>query len=107
MTSTAIPAEETVRAVVCTELVGEDALELQHRPRAPLGPKAVRIRVRAASVNYPDVLMIRGQYQARTEPPFVPGTEVAGDVVEVGPEATGLAVGDRVLSVVGVGAFAT
>ncbi|WP_083749603.1 NADPH:quinone oxidoreductase family protein [Frankia sp. CcI49] len=111
MTSTVTSAEEQVRAVVCTDLVGEDALELRDRPRAPLGPKAVRIRVRAASVNYPDVLMIRGEYQARTEPPFVPGTEVAGDVVEVGSEvgaeAGGIAVGDRVLSVVGAGAFAT
>ncbi|MBL7502065.1 NADPH:quinone oxidoreductase family protein [Frankia sp. CNm7] len=107
MTSTATPAEDTVRAVVCTELTGEDALEVRDRPRAPLGPRAVRIAVRAASVNYPDVLMIRGQYQARTEPPFVPGTEAAGDIVEVGAEVTGLAVGDRVLSVVGVGAFAT
>lgn len=99
--------DRTVRAVVCTALLGEDALELRDEPPAPLGPKAVRIRVRAASVNYPDVLMIRGQYQARSEPPFVPGTEVAGEITEIGPEVSGHQVGDRVLSVCGTGAFRT
>jgi NADPH2:quinone reductase len=58
-------------------------------------------------VNFPDVLMVRGLYQARAEPPFVAGTECAGVVTEAGPQAGGLAVGDRVLAVVGTGAFAT
>jgi NADPH2:quinone reductase len=94
-------------AAVCTELSGEGAVELQTLAAAPLGPAAVRIAVQAASVNFPDVLMTRGLYQARLEPPFVPGTECAGVITEVGEEVSGLAVGDRVLTLCGSGAFAT
>jgi NADPH2:quinone reductase len=93
-------------AVVCTDLGGDGTLELRDWEVAAPGPGAVRIEVRAASVNFPDVLMVRGLYQARAEPPFVAGTECAGVVTEAGPQA-GLAVGDRVLAVVGTGAFAT
>ena len=94
-------------AAVCTELSGEGAIELQTVDTAPLGPTAVRIAVRAASVNFPDVLMIRGLYQFRPEPPFVPGSECAGVISEVGDDVTGLDVGDRVLTLCGSGAFAT
>ena len=94
-------------AAVCTELSGEGAIELQTLEPSPLEPAAVRIAVRAASVNFPDVLMVRGLYQARLDPPFVPGTECAGLVTEVGDDVTGLAVGDRVLTLCGSGAFAT
>jgi NADPH2:quinone reductase len=94
-------------AAVCTELSGEGAIELQTLDPAPLGPGAVRIAVRAASVNFPDVLMIRGLYQLRPEPPFVPGSECAGIITEVGDDVSGLAVGDRVLTISGSGAFAT
>jgi NADPH2:quinone reductase len=94
-------------AAVCTELSGEDAIELQTLDAAPLGPAAVRLAVRAASVNFPDVLMIRGLYQFRPEPPFVPGSECAGVITEVGDDVSGLAVGDRVLTICGSGAFAT
>jgi NADPH2:quinone reductase len=94
-------------AVVCTDLGGDGTLELRDWEVAAPGPGAVRIEVRAASVNFPDVLMVRGLYQARAEPPFVAGTECAGVVTEAGPQAGGLAVGDRVLAVVGTGAFAT
>jgi NADPH2:quinone reductase len=51
--------------------------------------------------------MVRGLYQARPEPPFVPGTEGAGVITELGSDVSGLAVGDRVLAVLGSGAFAT
>jgi NADPH2:quinone reductase len=94
-------------AAVCTELSGEGAIELRDLDPAPLGPAAVRIAVRAASVNFPDVLMIRGLYQFRLEPPFVPGSECAGVITEVGGDVSGLAVGDRVLTICGSGAFAT
>ena len=50
-------------AAVCTELRGEDAIELQTRDAAPLGPAAVRIAVRATSVDFPDVLVTRGLYE--------------------------------------------
>jgi NADPH:quinone reductase len=97
-----------MRALVCTRLDGEDGLE----PRddwpttEALGPNQVRIAVHAASVNFPDALIIRGLYQMKAEPPFVPGNECAGVVTEVGADVTRVAVGDRVLALTGVGAFA-
>lgn len=94
-------------AAVCTDLSGEGAIELRDWPVPRPGPGAVRIAVRAASVNFPDVLMARGLYQSRMEPPFVAGMECAGVITEVGADVTGLAVGDRVLAVVGAGGFAT
>jgi NADPH2:quinone reductase len=94
-------------AAVCTALTGEDAIEVGPWKVPPLGPDGVRIDVRAASVNFPDVLVTRGRYQQRAEPPFVPGSECAGVVAEVGADVTGLAVGDRVLALVGMGAFCT
>lgn len=97
-----------MRAVVCTSLTGEDGLDARDDWPAPgaCGPEQVRISVRAASVNFPDVLITRGLYQIRKDPPFVPGNEAAGVVTEVGEKVDGVAVGDRVLTLVGVGAFA-
>ena len=94
-------------ALVCTELTGEDGLELRDVPAAPLADDTIRVAVRAASVNYPDVLIIRGQYQASATPPFVAGSECAGVVTEAGASVTGFAPGDRVLALPGTGAFAT
>jgi NADPH2:quinone reductase len=94
-------------AAVCTELSGEGSVEVRDWPLRALGPGAVRIAVRAASVNFPDVLMVRGLYQARLEPPFVVGMECAGVITEIGAEVTGLEVDDRVLALVGSGGFAT
>jgi NADPH2:quinone reductase len=93
-------------AAVCTSLDGEDSIEVKTMDPSPVRPTSLRIEVRAASVNFPDVLMIRGQYQAHFDPPFVPGSECAGVVVETGEAVTGFAVGDRVMAL-GVGAFAT
>lgn len=94
-----------ITAAVCTKLDG--SLEVREWDDPLLGPGAVRIAVRAASVNFPDALMVRGLYQHRSEPPFIAGSECAGVITEVGSEVTGLAVGDRVLAVPGAGAFGT
>ena len=64
------------------------------------------MRVGAAAVNFPDVLVIAGEYQIKVPPPFVPGSEFAGAVVEVGSDVTDLAVGDRVTGTGIAGAFA-
>lgn len=97
-----------MRAVVCTSLIGEDGLEARHdwEPPGPLQPHQVRIAVEAASVNFPDVLITRGLYQLKRHPPFVPGNEASGTVVETGTDVTGVMTGDRVLALTGVGAFA-
>jgi NADPH2:quinone reductase len=93
-------------AAVCTSLSGTDNLALQDWVVRDVGPGDVRLDVRAASVNFPDVLMVRGLYQAKLEPPFVAGSECAGVITEIGQGVRDLAVGDRVLAVTGA-AFAT
>jgi len=97
---------DTMRALVCPELGGEEVLRVDDIATPACGPSDVRIGVHAAAVNFPDCLVIRGQYQNRQEPPFVPGHEVAGAVLEVGAEIDGITVGDRVLAMPGVGGFA-
>jgi NADPH2:quinone reductase len=62
--------------------------------------------VQAAAVNYPDVLLVADQYQVSVPTPFVPGSEFAGEVVELADGVTGVAVGDRVFGTGMVGAFA-
>lgn len=94
------------RAVLCTRLDGPDALEITTQEPRPLGAHEVRLRVRAAGLNFPDLLMTRGGYQFRPDLPFVPGMESAGDVVELGSAVTSVSVGDRVIAPLRLGAFA-
>jgi NADPH:quinone reductase len=95
-----------MKAWVATTLDGEDGLDLQELPSPQCGSEQIRITNHAVALNFPDVLITRGKYQLRLEPPFVPGSESAGIVTEVGTEVTGVTIGDRVLTVCGVGAFA-
>lgn len=85
------------KIVVCRELGPPEALALEEIPSAPLTPGEVRVAIRAAGINFPDVLMAAGEYQLKPPLPFTPGVEAAGDVVEVSAAATGVAVGDRVI----------
>src|SRR5690349_18766343 len=93
------------RKVVCRELGPPDRLRLESFASSPLAPGQVRVAIRAAGINFPDVLMAAGQYQLKPELPFTPGVEAAGDVVEV-KEADGVAVGDRVIVKLRHGAYA-
>jgi NADPH2:quinone reductase len=97
-----------MRAVVCASLTGEDGLEIRrdHPEPGQLRGDQLRIAVAAASVNFPDTLITRGEYQVRAEPPFVLGNECAGTVTQLGADVTGYAIGDRVLALTGTGAFA-
>src|SRR6201989_1902691 len=84
------------KAVVCRELGPPDRLRLETFESRPLAPGQVRVAIRAAGINFPDILMAAGEYQLKPELPFTPGMESAGDVVE-GNGAEGIAVGDRVI----------
>jgi NADPH:quinone reductase len=95
-----------MRAVRCHELIGPSALRVDEVPDPSAGPGEVVIDVRAAGVNFPDVLVTYGRYQFKADPPFVPGGEVAGIVSGVGDGVTGLARGDRVAATMLSGAFA-
>jgi len=68
-------------------------------PDRPLLPREVRVRARAASINYRDLMMVVGQYDPRQALPLTPCSDMAGEVVELGAEVTRWKLGDRVLSV--------
>ncbi len=96
-----------MRAVVCEAFGGSDVLALREVPDPPPpGPRELQVRIEARGVQYVDVLMLAGKYQFRPEPPFIPGSEGAGEVVAVGPEVTGFKPGDRVMSRHRLGGFA-
>lgn len=69
-------------------------------------PGAVKIATRAAALNFFDILIVQGRYQVKPPFPFVPGAELAGEVVAVGPGVSGLREGDRVLTSSLLGGFA-
>lgn len=94
-----------MRAVVCREYGTPEDLVLDELPDLTPGPGQVVVKVRAAAVNYPDVLLIAGKYQIKVPPPFSPGSEMAGDVLAVG-DGVDYKPGDRVSATTFVGAFA-
>ena len=94
-----------MRAARITELTGPSSITAEDLD-APAPPEdGVVIDVRAAGVCFPDVLLSRGEYQMKPDPPFTPGCEVAGVVTSVGPNSR-YAVGDRVAAFPFLGGFA-
>jgi NADPH2:quinone reductase len=93
------------RAIVCRELGPPERLQLESFPQAPLQAGQVRVAVRAAGINFPDILMAAGEYQLKPELPFTPGVEAAGDVIEIDGEAAGVVLGDRVIVKMRHGAY--
>ncbi len=87
-----------MKAVVCREWSGPEALRIEEVEAPPLSARAVRIRVHAAGVNFADTLMIAGKYQVKPAFPFTPGLEVAGEAVEIGSGVGHLQPGQRVLA---------
>lgn len=95
-----------MKAVTCKEHGLPGKLELvSDWPEPTLGEHDILIEVKAAGLNFPDVLMIQGKYQMQPEMPFIPGGECAGVVTEMGAKVTRFKVGDKVLSAGGSGAF--
>ncbi|MGY3489331.1 NADPH2:quinone reductase [Bradyrhizobium sp. USDA 4011] len=92
------------KAVVCRELGPPERLQLENFASVPLQPGQVRVAIRAAGINFPDILMAAGEYQLKPALPFTPGSEAAGDVVEVN-EAAGVAVGAKVIVKMRFGAY--
>ncbi len=95
-----------VRAAICREYGPPEVVEIGDFPLAALEPGQVRVRALAASVNFPDVLFVADKYQFSVPPPFVPGSELAGVVLEVADDVGTFQAGDRVFGTVTVGAFA-
>ena len=88
-----------MKAMLCRAWGAPDVLRLEDVPPRALRSGEVRIRVRAAGVNFADSLMVSGTYQVKPPFPFTPGLEAAGEVIETGSGVTGLRTGQRVLAV--------
>jgi len=95
-----------MRAAVCRAYGPPEVVVVDDLPVPEVGAGQVRVEVAAASVNFPDVLLVADEYQLTAPLPFTPGSELAGIVAEVGEGVDGLAVGDRVFGATFVGAFA-
>ncbi len=95
-----------MRAVVVREYGFPGSLRVEELAAPVPGPGEVCVSVQVAGVNYPDLLVIRNEYQVRPPRPFSPGKELAGVVSGVGEGVTEFAVGDRVLALVEHGAYA-
>ena len=95
-----------MRALLSTAPGGPETLELSELPDPVAGPGELLVRVRAAAINFPDVIIIEDKYQMRPPRPFAPGGEIAGEVEAVGEGVVDWQVGDRLIAVPGFGGLA-
>lgn len=98
--------ENDVKAVQCKAFGDIGDLVVEDVAAPELGAGQVRVAVRAASVNFFDLLLVQGLYQVKPPLPFIPGSDAAGEVIELGPGVSGAKVGDRVVPMATGGAFA-
>jgi NADPH2:quinone reductase len=96
-----------MHAWLCENPIGVDALQWKELPTPEPGPGQVRVRIEAASLNFPDLLIVQNKYQMKPPLPFVPGSEFAGVVEAVGEDVAEPRVGQRVACLQGTGGFGT
>ena len=96
-----------MQAWLCENPVGVDALVWKELPTPQPGPGQVLLAIKAASLNFPDILIVQNKYQFKPPLPFVPGSEYAGVVQVLGEGVTHLRVGQSVACLSGTGGFAT
>src|ERR1019366_1853625 len=103
------PSEErlSMHAWLCENPVGVEALTWKELPTPDPKAGEIRVAIRAASLNFPDLLIVQNKYQAKPPLPFVPGSEYAGVVDAVGDGVKHLKVGDPVAAFAGTGGFGT
>ena len=95
-----------MRALLSHVIGGPQTLRLDEIADPVAGPGELLVRVHAAAINYPDVLIIEDKYQLKPPRPFAPGSEIAGEVEAVGEGVEGWSVGDRLIAVPGFGGLA-
>lgn len=95
-----------MKAIVCNEFGSIDNLSYTDVDDPTVKAKSVLIKVAAAGVNFPDGLLVQGLYQMRPDFPFIPGNEIAGEIIEVGAEVKHLQVGQKVVAMTLLGGFA-
>jgi NADPH2:quinone reductase len=96
-----------MKAWLCENPVGVDALTWTEMPTPLPGPGEVLIKIEAASLNFPDLLIVQNKYQMKPPLPFVPGSEFAGVIEALGKDVKDLKIGQRVACLQGTGGFAT
>ncbi len=96
-----------MHAWICDNPTGIDALNWKELPTPAPGPGEVLVEIKAASLNFPDLLIVQNKYQIKPELPFVPGSEYAGTVQAVGEGVRHLAVGQNIACLSGTGGFGT
>jgi NADPH2:quinone reductase len=96
-----------MKAWLCENPVGVEALRWTELPTPQPGPGQVLVAIEAASLNFPDLLIVQNKYQIKPPLPFVPGSEFAGVVQALGEGVTNLTVGQRVACLGGTGGFGT
>jgi NADPH2:quinone reductase len=106
LTAVIIKKGERMKAVVCKAWGPPDSLVVEELPDLQPGAGQVLVDVKAAGVNFPDVLTVQGKYQIRPPLPFTPGNEFAGVVRALGSGVDGFAVGQHVIGFTRTGAFA-
>lgn len=95
-----------MKAAICNEWGAPSSLTIGDMDAGEVGHTDARIAIHACGVNFADVLMIGGEYQVKPEFPFIPGAEIAGEVIEVGAGVPNVKPGDRVMGLVQTGGFA-
>lgn len=95
-----------MRAVVCNSLSEPEDLVVEQLETPACPEDRVRVHVWASGLNYVDALFVQGKYQIKPALPFIPGSEIAGEITELGAGVTDWAVGDRVFASIGLGGFA-
>jgi NADPH2:quinone reductase len=94
-----------MQAWLCENPVGVEALAWKELPTPEPGPGQIRVAIKAASLNFPDLLIVQGKYQMKPPTPFVPGTEFAGVIEAVGDGVKGFKPGMAVAAFAGTGGF--
>lgn len=98
---------DSMRALVCTEISDDfSGVAVQTTMLPEPGPGEVRVRIKAASLNFPDLLLCQGKYQLKLDPPFTPGMDTSGEVDALGEGVDGFSVGDAVVAGMRHGGFA-
>ena len=95
-----------MRALVCKAFGSTDDLVIEEIDDPSPASGQILVDIHAAGLNFPDILVIAGQYQLKTPPPFIPGNEAAGVVSAVGDDVTQFSIGDKVIVMLRGGAFA-
>ena len=95
-----------MKAIICKELGPPESLVLEDIETKEVGEKEVKVKIHACSVNFPDTLIIQGLYQVKPDLPFTPGTDIAGEIIEVGSAIKHYNIGDRVFGAIITGGFA-